>query len=276
MKIIGTLTVALAVLVFLTVVAFWVLRLVDDSRMNRIWSSLQISGNPEALFSPEMVEGLPDLAQRYLLHAIQSGTPLARRVELKMSGSIKPKDDGPWMPLQATQILTPGRGFIWKAEAKAAGPVFMSVTDHYAAGEGRMRVALLGLFPMVNASNPDIARSAAGRLLGESCWLPAAFLPEYGAVWHEVDSLHAEVTLTVDDLTAPLTLTIDEEGRLKEVVLPRWKDDIKAFVPFGVAIGEEQAFGGYTIPSRVRGGWWYGGERYSEFVRFTIEQAVFY
>ncbi|MCD6334687.1 MAG: hypothetical protein J7M27_05075, partial [Candidatus Latescibacteria bacterium] len=117
MKIIGTLTVALAVLVFLTVVALWVLRLVDDSRMNRIWSSLQISGNPEALFSPEMVEGLPDLAQRYLLHAIQSGTPLARRVELKMSGAIKPQDDGPWMPLQATQILTPGRGFIWKAKA---------------------------------------------------------------------------------------------------------------------------------------------------------------
>ena len=139
-----------------------------------------------------------------------------------------------------------------------------------------MRVALLGLLPMLNASNPDIAKSAAGRLLGESCWLPAAFLPQYGAVWQEVDSLHAEVTLTVDDLTATLTLTIDEEGRLKGVVLPRWRDDIKEFVPFGVAIEEEQAFGGYTIPSRLRGGWWYGTERYSEFVQFTIEQAAFY
>ena len=139
-----------------------------------------------------------------------------------------------------------------------------------------MRVALLGLLPMVNASNPDIAKSAAGRLMGEYVWLPTAFLPQYGAVWQEVDSLHAEVTLTVDDLTATLTLTIDEEGRLKEVVLPRWRDDIKEFVPFGVAIEEEQAFGGYTIPSRLRGGWWYGTERYSEFVQFTIEQAAFY
>ena len=276
MKVIGTIAVALAAMVFLAIVTLWVLRLVDDSRMNRIRSSLQISGKPEAVFSPEMVEGLPDAAQRYLLHAIQSGTPMARRVELKMSGTIQPKDDAPWMPLQATQILTPGRGFIWKAEVEAAGPVFMSVTDHYAAGEGRMRVALLGLLPMVNASNPDIAKSAAGRLLGEYVWLPAAFLPQHGAVWQEVDSLHAEVTLTVDDLTATLTLTIDEEGRLKEVVLPRWRDDIKEFVPFGVAIEEEQAFGGYTIPSRLRGGWWYGSERYSEFVRFTIEQAAFY
>ncbi|MCK5119473.1 MAG: hypothetical protein KAQ78_07820, partial [Candidatus Latescibacteria bacterium] len=231
---------------------------------------------PEAVFSPEMVEGLPSVAQRYLLHAIQPGTPLARRVELKMSGTIKPRDDAPWMPLQASQILTPGRGFIWKAEVEAAGPVFMSVTDHYAAGEGRMRVALLGLLPMVNASNPDIAKSAAGRLMGEYVWLPTAFLPQYGAVWQEVDSLHAEVTLSIDDLTTTLTLTVDEEGRLKEVVLPRWKDDIKEFVPFGVAIEEEQAFGGYTIPSRLRGGWWYATERYNEFARFTIEQAAFY
>jgi hypothetical protein len=270
MKMIWIIAGSIAGILFLTVIALWVLRLVDDSRMNRIRSSLQISGKPEAVFSPEMVEGLPDLAQRYLLHAMQPGTPLARRVELTMSGIIKPRDDAPWMPLQATQILTPGRGFIWKAEAEAAGPFFMSVTDHYAAGEGRMRVALLGLLPMVNASNPDVARSAAGRLLGESVWLPAAFLSRHGAIWREVDSLH------VDDLTTTLTLTIDEEGRLKEVVFPRWKDDINGFVPFGVAVEEEQAFGGYTIPSRLRGGWWYRTERYSEFVRFTIEQAAFY
>ena len=130
MKIIGIVAVALAAIVFLTVIVLWILRLVDDSRMNRIRTSLQISGKPETVFSPEMVEGLPAAAQRYLLHAIQPGTPLARRVELKMSGTIKPKDDGAWMPLQATQILTPGHGFIWKAEAKAAGPIFMSVTDH--------------------------------------------------------------------------------------------------------------------------------------------------
>ena len=152
----------------------------------------------------------------------------------------------------------------------------MNVTDHYADGMGRMRVALFGLLPMVNAENPDIAKSAAGRLMGEYVWLPAAFLPQNGAVWQEVDNLHAKVTLTVDDLTTTLTLTIDEEGKLKEVVLPRWKDDIKEFVPFGVVIEEEQEFGGYTIPSRLRGGWWYGSERYAEFACFKIEQAIFH
>jgi hypothetical protein len=262
MKIIGIIILVLAGILFLAIVVLGVLRIVDDSRVNRIWSSLQVSEKPEGM-------------QRYLLHAIKPGTLLARRVELKMSGTIKP-DDASWMPLQATQILTPGRGFIWKAKAKAFGPVFIRVTDHYANGRGRMHVSLFGLLPMVNVSNPDIAKSAAGRLLAESCWLPTAFLPQNGAVWQEVDSLHAKVTLTVDDLTATLTLTIDEEGHLKEVVLPRWKDDIKEFVPFGVAIEEEKEFSGYTIPLRLRGGWWYGTERYGEFIQFKIEQGTFH
>jgi hypothetical protein len=276
MKIIGIIILVIAGILILAIAVLAVLRFVDNSRMNRIRSSLQVSGEPDKVFSSEMVEGLPDLAQRYLLHAIQPGKPLARRVELKMSGMLKPKEDAPWMPLQADQILTPERGFIWKAKAKAAGPVFMNVTDHYAAGEGRMRVALFGLLPMVNVSNQDIAKSGAGRFMGEYVWLPAAFLPQNGAVWQKVDSLHAKVTLTIDDLTTTLTLTIDEQGRLKEVVLPRWKDDVKEFVPFGVVIKEERAFDGYTIPSQLHGGWWYGTERYSEFLRFTIEQAMFY
>jgi hypothetical protein len=276
MKFFGIILLVIAGIIFLAIAVLGVLRIIDNSRVNRIWSSLQVSGEPDGVFSPEMVEGLPDVAQRYFLHTIQPGTQLARRVEIKMSGMLKPKKDATWMPLQATQILTPGRGFIWKAKAKAAGPVFMRVTDHYADGKGSMRVALLGLLPMVNASNPDIAKSGAGRLMGEYVWLPTALLPQYGAVWQEVDNLHAKVTLTVDDLTTTLTLTIDEQGRLKEVVFPRWEDDVKEFIPFGVVIEEEHKFGGYTIPSQLHGGWWYGSEKYGEFFRFTIEQAMFY
>lgn len=116
MKIIGIIILVLAGILFLAIVILGILRIVDDSKMNRIRSSLQVSGKTGEIFLPEMVDGLPELAQRYLLHAIQPGTPLARRVELKMSGMLKPRDDASWMPLQATQILTPGRGFVWKAK----------------------------------------------------------------------------------------------------------------------------------------------------------------
>ena len=33
-------------------------------------------------------------------------------------------------------------------------------------------------------------------------------------------------------------------------------------IPYGVEVLADATFGGYTIPTRLRGGWWYGTERY--------------
>lgn len=33
-------------------------------------------------------------------------------------------------------------------------------------------------------------------------------------------------------------------------------------IPFGVRVEEETTFDGDTLPTRLRGGWWYGTERY--------------
>ena len=266
-------TIVVLVLTAILLLGIVALRIREDSRTNRIRSALRVPGEPQDVFSPEMVEGLPPVAQRYLLHAIEPGTPLARWVEIEMRGEIRPA--GEWMPFEAEQVLMPGRGFIWKARAKK-GFVPLRVTDHYLAGGARVRVALFGLIPIVNASGPEVAKSAAGRLLGECVWLPSALLPQQGATWEEVDNFHARVTLGVDDLKTTLTLTVDGEGRLEEVVFPRWRDTEGDFVPFGVAVEEERTFGGYTIPSKLRAGWWYGTDRYEEFFRATIEGATFH
>ena len=42
--------------------------------------------------------------------------------------------------------------------------------DRLVDGEGEMRWKLLGLFPVMTASGPDISRSAAGRFMTESAW----------------------------------------------------------------------------------------------------------
>lgn len=271
-KFIGIVILVFSGILFLLIAVLGLFRIMDGSRVNPIWSSLRIPGEPEGIFSPEMIEGLPLVAQRYLLHAIKLGTPLVKWVEIQMKGKIKP--DGGWIPFEAKQILTPGRGFVWRAKAKK-GFIPIEVVDHYLEGNARVQVTLLGLIPIVNTSGPDVAKSAAGRLLGECVWLPSALLPQHGAIWEEVDDSHAKVTLGVGNIKTTLTLSIDKEGRLKEVVFSRWKDTEKDFVPFGVGVEEERTFGGYTIPSKLRAGWWYGTDRYHEFFRATIEEAVF-
>ncbi|GBE74174.1 MAG: hypothetical protein ACK4YL_09535 [Microcystis sp.] len=50
------------------------------------------------------------------------------------------------------------------------------------------------------------------------------------------------------------------------------------YVDFGGIIEEEGTFCGYTIPTRLRIGWYFGTERFEsegEFFRVTIDDAIY-
>ena len=45
-------------------------------------------------------------------------------------------------------------------------------------------------------------------------------------------------------------------------------------LPFGGHLEGERTFGGLTVPTRVRGGWWFGDDRYDdegEFFRAEVQ-----
>ena len=74
---------------------------------------------------------------------------------------------------------------------------------------------------------------------------------------------------------------IDEHGQLQSVKMQRWGNPNGAafrLVDFGGFMEAEGTFGGYTIPTRVRVGWYFGSPRFEaegEFFRATIEHAAF-
>jgi hypothetical protein len=229
-------------------------------------------------FREEMVADLPEPALRYLLHAIRPGTELADTVELGMAGEIRLKPGGPWLPLRARETLSPPDGFLWEA---TAGRVLMrfSGADAYAHGRSHTAFRLWDLVPVAQARGPDVARSARGRLAGEAVWNPAALLPQRGVTWEALDERTARATLALDGESIPLTLTIEPDRRLRSVTLPRWGDPTDngrhALIPFGMDVLEERTFDGYTIPSRIAGGWWYGTDRFFDFFHAAIQQASF-
>jgi hypothetical protein len=276
MPVVTILLSALGGVVALALVTLAGIRAFESRRLGRVWRSLE-SEEPGKGFSEFMIQDLPEPVQRYFCHAIRSGAPLYSRVSLKMSGRIKAGQNSPWMRFTATQILTPRRGFVWKARAWR-GPVFLDVVDHYARGAGRMRVSLFGWVPIMNATGPDLSKSALGRLMAESVLVPSSLLPRQGVTWEAEDSNHIKATLTVEGEAATLNLTIDDEGGLQQVTLKRYGNPAGtgewAYIPFGMAADGERAFNGYTIPSEFRGGWWYGTERYSESIQFTVDQAI--
>ena len=259
--------------------ALVVFRAIDRYRINRIIRSLDIQSQGDS-FLKHTVSGLPPVAQRYFVHAIGPGTPLALSVQLRISGDIKVErgEKSTWMPLKAIQILAPQQGFVWRANIRK-GVIYFTEVDYYWKGTGRTVLRFLGLVPFLVAGGRDGTRSALGRLVMESVILPAGLLPRHGVVWQEIDDEHIKATCIIDDEKCEMMLTVDILGRLREVVMERWGEigDKREYdyVPFGIAVHEERAFGGYTIPSRMSAGWWYGTDRYVESVRWTVEEARF-
>lgn len=264
-------------LILLGLVAARLYRAAREKRVERVWQSLAIRPTVE-LFTPAMVADLPEPARRYLLHAIQPGTPLASSAQLTMRGEFRTKPGALWMPMAAEQLLVPSRGFVWKARM-GSGLAWIEGADHYADGRGMMNFRLWGLLPIARAQGPDIDKSARGRLAIETVWVPSCLLPQRGARWEAVDDQSAKVIRVINGEEFQLTLSFDAEGRLLHAVIPRWGDVREKgrfeFIPFGSQSHQERTFAGYTIPSNLGAGWWFGEDHYFEFFRATIESAQF-
>lgn len=228
-------------------------------------------------FTHNMVAGLPIPVQRYFLHAITPGTPLSASVQLDMNGQFRLAQDKPWLPMQAQEILT-SDGFVWKAKIGSGVSQFQGA-DYYFDRAGRMQFSILGLVPIVDVQNADTAQSAIGRLVAELMWLPSALLPQQGVQWNAINDQTIQAQFKVDDKPVVLTFGIDANGRLLESYTLRWgnptPDDKWDYIPMGGKCYAERTFGGFTIPSKVGAGWWFGSEQYFEFFQGTIEQAEF-
>jgi hypothetical protein len=244
------------------------------TRLGDVERSLQPEPWGQA-FEPSLLDGLPDPARRLLRHAIAEGTPLARQVTLRLSGTVVQGDRR--IPLTATERLVPGLGFVWRARGRM-GPVWVRVDDHLLHDDSAVRVRLLGLVPIGTDAGPDIVQSARGRLAAETVWVPSMLLPAAGARWVEVDEDRARVVLDIDGHSESMLLTVDGDGRITELHMERHGDvGVSGFqrIPYGFRVLEERTFGGYTLASRLEGGWWFGTDRFDpeHASRFTLEHA---
>lgn len=213
-------------------------------------------------------EVAPELRPLFLARALPAGRPPPIAARLRMHGEIRLKN---WKSFLAEEVLHRTRGFVWKA---SVGP-FIRGQDALLDGKGSSTWRLCGLIPVVHASGRDVDRSATGRWLAESLFLPSMLLPESGAVWEG-----SRVTLRGFGETVPLDLILDDRDRLREFRTLRWGNPDGArfgLHPFGGVIEEERTFDGVSVPSRLRVGWHFGTPRWDEgeFFRMTLDDAAF-
>lgn len=220
--------------------------------LDELWDS---APKTTAWFDPKQLEGLPLEAARFLLHALAPGAPLPQAVHLRMHGQIRL--DERWTDFEAEQVIHWERGFVWRARAKVKG---LPVTgyDRLVDGEGEMRWKMLGLFPVMTASGPEIARSSAGRVAGEALWLPSVLLGE-GVKFTAQDG-HLAVDIEAHGETSHILLGLDGRGGVATFRYPRWGNPDKTgfhYESFGGIVEAEKTIDGITFPSKLRLGWYF-------------------
>lgn len=224
------------------------------------WTTLG-SVPPAGRFHPEQLdECLPAPMRRWLTHSIAPGTPLAHAASLEMTGEIR---IGRWRPFHATQLIAPGKGYVWAAATRFCG-LRVAGFDRYSDGSGEMRWRLARVLPFASASGADVSASAAGRLAAELALLPTAFNT---ARWESDGPDRFVGHTSVHGQRDSVTYHVGRDGRLREVQCERWGNPLGqryGRYPFGVICLDEATFGGITIPTSFTAGWYFGTERWSE------------
>jgi len=165
---------------------------------------------------------------------------------------------------------------------QVGGILSTAVSYWYVDGEAGIRETAYGLFLLHSSSGEKAVKVMRSRIMNDYILNPASLLPQQGARWQESSSDdRAQVSVSMDGQSLELDLEVDAEGRLLEVVAQRWGsvgtvDRQFTDIPHGVLVDEEKTFDGYTIPTKLRSGWWYGTEKYMESLLITIQNARFH
>ncbi|WP_052023178.1 DUF6544 family protein, partial [Actinotalea ferrariae] len=240
------------------------------------WQRVLAGPVAETPFDPAMTDGLPDPVARWLRRALPAGEPLRTAVTLRQHGTIRLR--GRWWPFRAVQALDPFRGYVWPVRTRVLGLPLVG-HDSLVGDEARMRHRLLGVLPVVDASGPDLARSAAARAVSEMCFVPAAAL-DPRVTWSPVSEAEAVGTVEVLGHRHELTVRVDAEGRLLRGTMPRWASVDGGpwqLHPFGAVCAEEWTVDGVTVPRVVVGGYGAGESFHTDgaFIRLVVDAAAY-
>ncbi len=179
---------------------------------NEINSLLSQKETEKEIVTPERIEKLPAIVQKWLKRSNVIGKEVTNIAYLKQKGKMKTKPEGKWMSVDAEQYISINPpGFIWTADVKSPPFLYLSGRDKYQNGKGQMLIKLFSLIPVVNAKGKEIDQGALLRFLGEIVWNPSAALSDY-ITWEEIDSLTAKATMSYGGITASGIFKFDKNG----------------------------------------------------------------
>ena len=190
---------------------------------------------------------LPEPVQRYIRAAGVVGQPRVRSFRATWAGRIRGGPDQAWMAFTADQINTldpPRRSFLMDAVMKGLPVDVLHVFDENGA---TMRVRLLSVKTMVDASGEVLTRSETVTLFNDLCVLAPGELVRPSITWEPIDARSARARYTQGRNAISATLFFNDANELvdfasddrspspdaRTAVPVRWTTPVLAYGPMG-------------------------------------------
>jgi hypothetical protein len=222
---------------------------------------------------------LPPQIRSYLQRVGAVGRPGARNVRARFLARIRGDAEDPWMEGTAEQyeLFDPPERYFFMEVRRAGLPV--DVYHRFAEGGASMRARLLGIWPVLDVSGPEMTRSETVTLLNDVFFLAPAALLDLPVAWEVLDAKRVRVTYVhaghqvsavahFDDAGDLIDFESDDRAQLEGNVMKaeRWSTPIHGYVPAD----------GRRIPSSAEARWGAPGEEwtYADFVVEAIDYNV--
>lgn len=172
-----------------------------DTNVNEDVTKITTQASGTFIVSPEKVEKLPPLVQRWLQQSGVVGKKFSSIATIRQAGMMRSDIKSSWMPFEAEQTFTFNPpAFVWRAGIKPNSWMSIVARDKFENGHGEMLIKAASLFAIANSKGEEIDQGTMLRFLAELCWFPQAATSDY-IYWKQLDDHHVEVTMTSANLT---------------------------------------------------------------------------
>jgi hypothetical protein len=201
----------------------------------RVAQALSDVNPSEALVDEADLVNLPTPLAAYVRRSGAVGKPRVVSLHADFHGRIRSAADAAWMPFTGQQVNTYGRRpqRILLMDATRSGlPV--TVLHEFADTTATMRVKLLSLFIIVDASGPQMNRGETVTVFNDLVVMAPGAIAHAPVRWQAVDDLHVRGILTDGDQAVSAVLTFNAEHDLVDFASEdrtRASSDGKTFTP---------------------------------------------
>lgn len=163
----------------------------------------------------------PELPAEVRALAIRLGANPARGPEtviLNQSGAMKlDLASARWLPFNARQTMSiTSCAFAWRARFYPFG--YLSVTDAFENGSGRLDVTALGIIPLVRTQPTSaLTRGELMRYLAELAFVPDAILHNHHLRWRADDATTFSVSAGTGKEAVEVSLSLCHDGRIADI-----------------------------------------------------------